>query len=165
MRSLPSIASSAAVLLIIWCCLTLSLDPQEIVLGIAAAIIIAAATGGVFTGNLLRLLKPSRFIALLNFVLYFLLQMTRANIDVFLRIIRPRISVRPGIVRAEVPLSSARARIIVANSITLTPGTLTVDLQDRVIYVHWISLPHGDVHAKTQKMVDGFARRVKKIIE
>jgi len=164
-RRFTSVISTAAVLFIIWIFLTLDLHPQEVILGFAVCLIIAIATGGAFTGNLFRLLLPRRFFAFLNYTIYFLKQMLLANLDVLFRVIKPVVPVRPGIVRANLSLDSERARNIVANSITLTPGTLTVEMTDSLIFVHWISLPQGDVHIETQKMVDGFADRLEKVFE
>ncbi|MBD3277064.1 MAG: Na+/H+ antiporter subunit E [Candidatus Aegiribacteria sp.] len=160
-----AVLSSAVVLILIWSALTMSLDYRELVLGAVVSILIAAATAGYFTGNVFRLFNPVRFGAFFGYVLFFLGRMVMANIDVFLRVIRPVVPVHPGIVRASLELGSERARTIVANSITLTPGTLTVDMNDSHIYVHWISLPDGDATAETQKMVDGFAHRLEKLFD
>lgn len=163
LRSTAAVISSSAALMALWLCLTLSFAPQELILGAAVSVIISVATAGAFTGNLFRLLSPEKFIAALGYIGYFIVQMVRSNIDVLLRVFRPVVPVRPGIIGADLMLPSMRARVIVANSITLTPGTLTVDLRGDRIFVHWIWMPDGDVHARTQKMVDGFARRLEKI--
>ena len=100
-----------------------------------------------------------------NYVFYFLTKMFMANIDILKRVLSPVILTNPGIVRASLSLKSERARNIVANSITLTPGTLTVEMTGDFIFVHWISLPEGDIHEETQKMVDGFVDRLERIFE
>lgn len=165
MKRYASVISTASVLFCIWIFLTLSFHPHELVLGLAVSLIIAVATRGAFTGNLFRLLKPSRLAAEIKYVFYFLGKMLMANIDILQRVLRPVIPTNPGIVRASLSLKSERARNIVANSITLTPGTLTVEMTGDFIFVHWISLPRGDVNEKTQEMVDGFASRLEKIFE
>jgi len=165
MRKYASVLSTTAVLLLLWIILTQSIHPYELLLGFAASLIIGIATKGAFTGNLLRVLKPSRLAALMKYTIYFTGRMIMANIDVLFRILRPVVPVNPGIVKASISLTSERARIIVANSITLTPGTLTMEMRGEMIFVHWISLPDGDIHAETQKMVDGFADRLEKIFE
>jgi len=161
----PAVVSTAAVLFLIWIGLILSLDTQELVIGLAAALIVSVATGGALTGNLFRLLKPARLAAAVEYVFYFIWQMVKANIDIFFRVFKPVIPVRPGIVKAGLHVKSPRARSIVANSITLTPGTITVDTRGDFIFVHWVFLPEGDVHEKTQQMVDSFAGRLEKIFE
>jgi multicomponent Na+:H+ antiporter subunit E len=161
----PAVISTSFILFAVWLGLTLSKDIQEIVLGVAVSVIIATATRGALTGNLFRLLKPERFVASVEYVLFFLGQMVKANIDVFLRIFQPVIPIKSGIVKADLTLKSQRAIAILANSITLTPGTLTIDVIGDEIFVHWIFLPGGDVHAETQRLINGFAGRLEKIFE
>ncbi|MCD6589258.1 MAG: Na+/H+ antiporter subunit E [Candidatus Fermentibacteraceae bacterium] len=165
MKRVPAVFSTSVILLGIWLSLTLSTDVQEIVLGVVVSVLVAVATHGALTGNLFRLLKPRKLIAAIGYVLYLLGQMVKANIDVFFRIFRPVIPLKPGIVKVNLRLKSERAKVIVANSITLTPGTITIDIVGDHIFVHWIFLPDGDVHAETQSMVDGFAGRLEKIFE
>jgi multicomponent Na+:H+ antiporter subunit E len=165
MKRAPAVVSTSVILLGIWLSLTLSTDIQEIVLGVVVSVIAAIATNGALTGNLFRLLKPRKFIATISYILYFLSQMIKANIDVLFRVFRPVIPLNPGIVKVNLNLKSERAKVIVANSITLTPGTITIDIAGDHIFVHWIFLPDGDVHAETQSMVDGFAGRLEKIFE
>jgi len=165
MKRAPAVASTAAVLMMIWLGLTMTLSLQEVLLGVVVSILVAAATHGSLTGNALPLLSPGRLIAALGYVAFFMGQMVKANIDIFLRVFRPVIPIRPGIVEARLRLKSPRARAIVANSITLTPGTLTMDMKDDRIFVHWVFLPEGDVHKRTQEMVDSFAGRLEKIFE
>jgi len=164
-KRFAAIITTTIVLFCIWIFLTLSFHAHELVLGLGVTLIIAVATRGAFTGNWFRLLKPVRLAAGISYVFYFLGKMFMANIDVLLRVIHPVVPVKPGIVRASLVMNSERARNIVANSITLTPGTLTVEMNGTSIYVHWISLPDGDIHEKTQEMVDGFANRLVKIFE
>jgi multicomponent Na+:H+ antiporter subunit E len=165
MKRASAVVSTSVVLLGIWLSLTLSTDIQEIALGVIVSVIAAVATNGALTGNLLPLFKPRKCIAVIGYVFYFLGQMIKANIDVLFRVFRPVIPLNPGIVEAELKLKSERAKAIVANSITLTPGTITIDITGNSIFIHWIFLPVGDVHAETQMMVDGFAERLEKIFE
>ncbi len=165
MKRTPAVISTSIVLLGIWFSLTLSTNIQEITLGVVVSLIIAIATHGTLTGNLFTLLNPRKCLAAINYVLFFLGQMVKANIDIFFRIFRPVIPIRPGIVRADLTLKSERARAIVANSITLTPGTITIDIIGDEIFIHWVFLPSGDVHSETQSMVDSFAGRLEKIFE
>lgn len=164
-KNLPSIVSSSVVLFGIWLSLTLTFDLQEIILGVVVSVLTAVAVKGALTGNLIRLLNPGKFMAAAGYVMFFVAQMVKANIDIFFRIFRPVIPIRPGIVKANLTLKSERARAIVANSITLTPGTITIDVIGDEIFIHWVFLPDGDVHLETQAMVDSFAGRLENIFE
>ena len=66
--------------------------------------------------------------------------MAHANIDVAYRVITGRIN--PGIVRIAPDLRSDAAITLLANSITLTPGTLSVDIDEKTndLFVHWINV-------------------------
>ncbi len=46
--------------------------------------------------------------------------------------------INPCEIRIKTKLRSELARVILANSITITPGTLTIDLKDDYLYVHWL---------------------------
>ncbi|HHH78266.1 MAG TPA: cation:proton antiporter, partial [Thermoplasmatales archaeon] len=66
-------------------------------------------------------------------------QMAKANFDVAYRVITGKIN--PGIVKMSPGLKSDTALTFLANSITLTPGTLSVDTDDeKNLYVHWINI-------------------------
>jgi len=87
------------------------------------------------------MLQPHRWVLFLFYLIGpFFLAMARANLDVAYRVITGRI--RPGIVRFNPGLRTDLARTVLANSITLTPGTLTVDVDDESgdFYVHWINV-------------------------
>ena len=77
----------------------------------------------------------------LCYIPYFLYYCIRANFDVAYRVIHPDLPIRPGIVKVQTRLKSDLAKTFLANSITLTPGTLTVDIQEQTFYVHWINVP------------------------
>jgi multicomponent Na+:H+ antiporter subunit E len=85
-------------------------------------------------------LNPVRWLMLLAYGCGpFFLAMAKANLDVAYRVITGRI--RPGIVRIPTGLRTDFGTAFLANSITLTPGTLTVDADDkRNLYVHWINV-------------------------
>ncbi|HOE00667.1 MAG TPA: Na+/H+ antiporter subunit E [Kiritimatiellia bacterium] len=70
----------------------------------------------------------------------FFLEMAKANVDVAYRVITGRI--RPGIMRVKSGMKTDVGTLMLANSITLTPGTLTVDIDEETndLYVHFINL-------------------------
>jgi multicomponent Na+:H+ antiporter subunit E len=77
------------------------------------------------------------------FVIYlfpWFVSLSIANLDVAYRVITGKI--RPGIVRIKPGLETDLGRTILANSITLTPGTLTVDVDNKSgdLFVHWINV-------------------------
>ncbi len=117
-------------------------SPSELIAGG-----VLSALAGLVAGRLLwerggwRMLQPHRWVLFFFYLIGpFFLAMARANLDVAFRVITGRI--RPGIVRFNPGLRTDLARTVLANSITLTPGTLTVDVDDESgdFYVHWINV-------------------------
>ena len=57
------------------------------------------------------------------------------------------------------------AKAFLANSITLTPGTLTVDIVGQDFYVHWINITSDDPAEQTRQIVQRFEGMLKEIFE
>lgn len=93
-------------------------------------------------------LTPRGFLYSFQYVGVFIIALIKSNIDVIFRVLSPSLPMRPGIVRVETKLKSPIARMILANSITLTPGTFVVDIQENIIYVHWIEVSDENDAAK-----------------
>ena len=66
-------------------------------------------------------------------------EIVKANIDVARRIIQPSMPIRPNLLRVKASQKSELGNVIYANSITLTPGTVTVELDDGLLGVHAIT--------------------------
>ena len=63
-------------------------------------------------------------------------EMIKANLSILPIILKTKQQISPCIIKIQVPLKSNFARVILANSITLTPGTLTIDIEDDIFTVH-----------------------------
>ena len=121
---------------------------EELVSGAVLAVIAGVIAGGVAISrdeksgkSPYRMLNPLRWLTFLAYLIGpFLWAMARANLDVAYRVITGRI--RPGIVRISPGLSTELGVTLLANSITLTPGTLSVDVDDDSgdLFVHWINV-------------------------
>ena len=92
-----------------------------------------------------RLLSPLRLLLLLVYVPGpFFVELTKANLDVAYRVITMKI--RPGIVRVHSGLKTDLGIFMLANSITLTPGTLSVGIDEETndLFIHNINVGTGD---------------------
>ena len=118
----------------------------ELLTGVVVALLAAVALVRVMgVRPPLRALNPiSWVLGLLYVVLVLFIEMAKANLDVAVRVITGR--VRPGIVRVRTAQTTDVGTLFVANSITLTPGTLTVDVDEESndLYVHVIHLSDED---------------------
>jgi multicomponent Na+:H+ antiporter subunit E len=112
----------------------------EIIFGIIFAVLVGFAAKSFFVKDNYRMLNPVRWIMALVYLGPFFLAMAKANLDVAYRVITGRI--RPGIVKISPDLKTDLGITMLANSITLTPGTLSVDIDNETndLYVHWINV-------------------------
>ena len=70
----------------------------------------------------------------------FIWKLILANLDVARRVLSIKIPVNPGILKVKTNIKSDVGKLALANSITLTPGTLSIDVDDDTIYVHAIDI-------------------------
>ncbi len=149
----------------VWLLLVWSTGWQELVFGLGAAVLAAIFFGNVFPVGLARLLNPVRWFWLLVYVPVFVWQCLRANVDVALRVLAPGLELRPGIVRIKTSLKSDIARVFLANSITLTPGTMSVELVEDTLYIHWIEVTTDDPDAAAKRIIGPFEFFLKRIFD
>lgn len=152
-------ACTATLLFVLWVLLTGSLDPQELVVGAAAALLVSGLTRG-FVGSLTSCSRPllRRVAFAAAYVPYLLWQILLANIDVARRVASPRLPISPGIVRVRTRLTSPLGRLFLTSSITLTPGTLTVETDGGDLFIHWIDVTADGIEESTARIVSGFER-------
>lgn len=130
----------------------------ELAAGVGISILVSVLSRRFFcaSGDY-RMSNPLRWVYLAIYVVIpFLLEMARANLDVAYRVITGKI--RPGIVRFSHGLTTDLGILLLANSITLTPGTLTVDVDEETgdLFVHMINIEMGQEQKKTADTGDVF---------
>lgn len=111
-------------------------------------------------------ISPMRLFWFIYYIFRFLHLMLIANIDVAYRVLHPSLPIEPGIVKVKTRLKNPMARLFLANSITLTPGTLVVDMEDDgTIYVHWIKVVSQDPEIAAKYIVKPFEDILAKVFE
>ncbi|MEB2778431.1 Na+/H+ antiporter subunit E [Algoriphagus sp. D3-2-R+10] len=80
----------------------------------------------------------NRIPKLIGFVLFFLYELIKANVEVAYDVVTPKHFMKPGIVKIPLDARSDLEITLLANLISLTPGTLSLDVSDdrKVLYVH-----------------------------
>lgn len=82
------------------------------------------------------LLMAKKLWKILHYVFILVMEIIKANFAVIKMIMSSRYEIEPAVVRFKTNLRTTPARILLANSITLTPGTITVSLEDNEYVVH-----------------------------
>lgn len=147
-----------ATLLLFWLLLSGSLAADVLISGIVVSGLIALVyPQGMSFFSELRW-SPAALVAGFRYYGYFFGELLRANLKMARIVLSPSLPISPAIVRVRTRLKSRMGRLMLANSITLTPGTLTVEMNDEWLYVHCVSVDHGEVETATRELVDGFER-------
>jgi multicomponent Na+:H+ antiporter subunit E len=121
------------------------LEPTAVVgrflIGLAAGLLIAFALRRFYAEevSLARVVRVLPYVML--YVLVFLKELLTANVDVAYRVLAPSMPIEPDVVEVPLRVESDLAITTIANSITLTPGTLTMDYDEvsNSLYVHGIT--------------------------
>ena len=89
--------------------------------------------------------NPTKIIRLLKYLPWILYQVVLANIDVAKRVLKPSMPIEPQFIKIDSYLKSDLSKTSFANSITLTPGTITVDIdENNTFLVHAIATAPAD---------------------
>ncbi len=108
---------------------------------------------------------PAAFFYTFIYLFVFLAELIKSNLDVARRVISPSLPINPGIVEVKTKLTSKMARMLLANSISLTPGTLTVDIIEDTLFIHWIDVKSDDINLATKEIVTKFEKYLIKIYD
>jgi len=151
---------------IIWMLLTWQTDAQVIIAGLIASAIVSLLFHEILPKEHLVFISPIRIFWALVYVPVFFYYMIKANFDVVYRALHPKMPIKPGIVKIKTNLKTQSGITALANSITLTPGTLTVDLtDDGFLYIHWINVKSDDIEQATELIARRFEWFLQKIFE
>ncbi len=153
--------------LIFWLLLTFRVTIPNLIVGSAASLICSLIFTKYFISirGTAKLLQPKRYFWFLVYLFVFIWECIKANIDVAYRVLHPAMPIRPGIVKVKMNLKSDLARTLLANSITMTPGTISVDIIGDYLFVHWIYIRSEDPEVYTGMITGAFEKYIKRIIE
>ncbi len=154
-------------LLLLYLVYTGSINIFEFILGTITALIVGLLFGEAIIEKPSKLYNPLRWLwALVYMLLYFTIIEFKAHLHVLKLIIQPS-KVNPGIVRVPYDVETDYAITTIANSITNTPGTITVDVDEdrKVLYVHWITVVDTSDEGARKHISEVFEKYAKKIFE
>ena len=139
-----------------WVLLNGSLASDVLLVGLITALIITL----LFRNSLavvseLRM-TPRALMTTLGYVFFFARELVKSNLNLARIVLSPALPLKPGIVKVRTRLKSRMGRLLLANSITLTPGTLTVDIDGEWLYIHWVTVDSADIEVATAAIVSGF---------
>ncbi len=150
-------------LTIVWIGFTGTLDLQELLVGIGVTAILSFMAIRIFTCCDLTLLAPKKLFYLGKFIIVFLMALVKSNFDMARRVLSPSLPINPGVVKFKSKLKSNFSKMVLANAITLTPGTLSIDVIDDTFYIHWIDVVSDDPEVAFKEIAEDFENLLIKI--
>ena len=172
-----AVLSTAVVCYIFWLVITgqivsiftNSASWQVLAAGAVVSILTALFTARFFIHKkAFHFFNPVRFLAGVYYCLFaFPWELLKANIDVAFRALGPKKRINPGIVKIKTDLEGEYALSALANSITLTPGTITLDIVEEkgenYYYIHWINATAEDIDGASDAIAGTLEKWVRRI--
>ena len=152
---------------LVWLALTSISNWQEVIAGLAVAAIVSWVAGRFLITTEKSAHPLSRLLLFTVYFFKFVWEMIKANLHVASIVINPLLPIRPGIVKIKTNLTKDSAITVLTNSITLTPGTLTVDVNPEAheIYVHCIEVDSVDIAENTRTIGGKFEKLLAEVFE
>lgn len=151
----------------VWTVLAWPPTPRSCAWGALASLLAALLAGEMFVRRPYALKDPRRYAYFALYVPLFIWECIKGNVHVAYLVCHPDLPIRPGIVKVKTRLKSETGLTFLDSSITLTPGTMTVDTDAKrgFLYVHWIDVKATDVDGATRRIVAVFERILVRIFE
>ena len=150
-------------LMVVWLAFTSTLASHEVIIGLLTSGIISALSIRMFTCCTISIFNPVKIFYMIKYLIVFLIALVQSNFDVARRVLTPSLPINPGIVKFKTKLKTNYSKMVLANSITLTPGTLTVDVIDDTFYIHWIDVKTTDPEKAFTEIAENFEKILLKI--
>ncbi|MGH7827620.1 MAG: Na+/H+ antiporter subunit E [Candidatus Binatia bacterium] len=132
------------VLFAFWLILSGKLEVKYLIFGLASAALVTFVTQDLLEPEDRQRKKQALSAAsllktgwrLFSYFVWLAYSIVEANLQVAYLVLHPKLPIKPGMLRFRTRLQSKAGRVLLANSITLTPGTITVDLTEGTYLVH-----------------------------
>lgn len=132
-------------LFVFWVILVQNFTAKDLLIGIFCSLGVALTSQLLLAGQMESLdMKMDQIIRFIYYLPYLLFEIVKANVDVAEIVLDPHLPISPVLVKFKFGLKEDLPQVTLANSITLTPGTLTVDVQDDTFYIHCLAEHHAE---------------------
>jgi multicomponent Na+:H+ antiporter subunit E len=148
-------------LLAIWIILTNTTETAEILTGLLISLTLALILSKNYQTLGLPPISIKRIVYLIIYIIVLLKEIVKANFDVAYRVLHPKMPIKPGIVIIKTELKQDIAKTLLANSITLTPGTFTLDIKGDELLIHWINVKSVKKEESTREIGERFEKYLK----
>ncbi len=152
-----------------WCFFNWVPGLQALIIGLPVAALVVYLTENIPYGKVSALhFQPGRHLRFIfHYMPIFWWEHFKANVEVAYRVLHPRLPIRPAVVRVKTELKTDIGLTLLANSVSLVPGTTSVDLDHEkgILYVHCMYVSPTDVDGVAKRRVQRFEKILVKIFE
>ena len=144
------------ILFVVWSAANGSLDIGVMIVGLILTLVIA-----VFTIRICPIWRDSRLtpaaaVGLLLYTAVFLREVIRSNLEMLRYVYSRKLELTPGILPIRTHLTSRMGRLVLANTITLTPGTMVMEIEGDTLFVHVLDVSTTDIDENTAAVAGSF---------
>lgn len=148
----------------------LALGYQELIVGAIISLMVSYLTNKyLIKEDSFWLFKKNRIFTLIIFIPIYIWELIKANWDVAKRALSLKVNIKPAIVKIETDIKSDWGLSMLANCITLTPGTITMDIFEEghknSMYIHWIYGETENTKEASEKIKGNFEPYVRRIFK
>ncbi len=148
-------------LFVIWLMLNSTLAWQVWVLGLVLAVLGAIMLKDIAAAYAGTRINGRTIVYYFAYMGLFLKELVKSNLTVARLVLLPDPDIQPAIIQVKISLKSAVGRLALANSITLTPGTLVVEITDDSLFIHCINVDRDDPEKDLRTNVKKFEKYLK----
>jgi multicomponent Na+:H+ antiporter subunit E len=133
--------------------------------GIVSSLIVAYLSHDIFIGKADLKTETGRILKFIKYLPWLLWEIILANFEIAYLVLSPKLKIDPQLVRFKPDLKTDLGIVTLAHSITLTPGTVTVEAnrEEFVIHAIWQKSAEGIIDGEMQLKVKGIEGEVMEI--
>ncbi len=133
-------------------------DSNDLIVGAITALVLSVVIASSVNYKVDIKLPVRLIVFLIIYLPVFIYHLILANLDIARRVLSIKIPLNPGIVKVKTDLKGDIAKLTLANSITLTPGTLTIDVVDEDLYIHCVDVKGKNEEEHKQNISASFEK-------
>ncbi|MDI6756948.1 MAG: Na+/H+ antiporter subunit E [Endomicrobiia bacterium] len=154
-------------LFVAWILLTFTFAPSSVLVGALAAALVSLTFKTDWTRNPSKFMQWKRFAMFFKFLAIFALECFKANLDMAMRVLHPKMPLNPAILKVRTKCKTETSITFLSNFITLTPGTFTIDadIESGHLFIHWINAPSSGGEDVCRRVVEKFEKIIIEVFE
>jgi multicomponent Na+:H+ antiporter subunit E len=132
-------------LLVFWLILTPNITVESLIIGMAVSLLVVVYSQDVlFDEREIPIYRLPHLLNMIKFVGVLVVEIFKANIDVAKIVLNPSLPIQPHFIKVPMMIKNDFNKVIYGNSVTLTPGTLTVDIKEDEFIIHALTNDAAD---------------------